>query len=102
MANKPSKIVMLLSFVQLWKFFSHFGVRTLLILYLVDQLHYGDITAFSLNAVFCGLIELSGIFGGYIADRYWGLRKAALIGSLLLTVGYCSNPLCRSGTFQIS
>lgn len=75
---------------QFSRFFSHFGMRTLLVLYLVGQLNYADAEAFSLNALFCCLVELGGILGGYVADRFWSLRKATLVGSLVLGVGYLS------------
>ena len=83
-----SKILTLLSLVQMWKFFSHFGVRILLVLYMVNHLHYSDTHAFGINAVFCGLVELGGIFGGIIADRYLGLKKSVFMGGWLLVVGY--------------
>lgn len=83
-----NKILTLLSLAQMWKFFSHFGVRALLVLYMVKYLHYSDTHAFGVNAVFCGLVELGGIFGGIIADRYLGLKKATLIGGWLLAAGY--------------
>lgn len=85
---KDAKILTLLSLVQMWKFFSHFGVRILLVLYMVNHLHYSDTRAFGMNAVFCGLVELGGIFGGIIADRYLGLKKSILIGGWLLVAGY--------------
>lgn len=87
---RQTKIVWLLCFVQMCKFFSHFGVRTLLILYLVQHLRYGDSQAFGVNAVFCGLSELAAILGGILADRYLGLRRSVLFGGLLLSLGYCS------------
>ncbi|MBS0645292.1 MAG: MFS transporter [Verrucomicrobia bacterium] len=85
-----STILTVLSFAQMCKFFSHFGIRTLLILYLVEHLHYSDTHAFGTNAVFCGLSELGGIFGGLIADKYLGLRREVLWGGCLLLVGYAS------------
>lgn len=74
--------------VQMWKFFSHFGVRVLLVLYLVQQLDLSDARAFGINALFCGLAELGAIFGGILADRYLGLRRALFSGAVLLTLGY--------------
>lgn len=88
MKTSQSRILTLLSVVQMWKFFSHFGVRTLLVLYMVEHLHYSDKHAFGVNAVFCGLTQLGAIFGGMMADRYLGLRRATLIGGWLLGLGY--------------
>jgi proton-dependent oligopeptide transporter, POT family len=84
------KILRLLSFVQMCKFFSHYGLRALLVLYMVNQLQFSDSHAFGVNAVFCGLVELGGIFGGILADRYLGLRRALMLGGIFLGVGYVS------------
>ncbi|NGX57265.1 MAG: Dipeptide permease D [Chlamydiae bacterium] len=79
-----------LSLVQMWKFFSQYGVRVLLVLYLVQELHYSDARAIGMNAVFIGLVELGGIFGGLIADRFLGLRRSTIFGAWLLATGYFS------------
>lgn len=84
------KILPLLSFVQLCKFYSQYGMRALLVLFMIDTLQFSDSRAFGVNAVFCGLIELGGIFGGILADRYLGHRRAVIMGSVLLAVGYGS------------
>ena len=83
-----NKLIKVISFVQMSKFFSHFGVRALLVLYMVETLKFGDIQAFSINALFCALVELSALFGGWIADRFLGLKKSVLMGSALLLLGF--------------
>jgi len=87
---KQPKVLLLLACAQMWKFFSHYGMRALLVLYLVEKLQYSDTHAFGINALFIGLVELGGIFGGILADRYLGLRRAFGLGALLLAVGYGS------------
>lgn len=88
MRSHQNRVLTLLSLAQMWKFFSHFGVRVLLVLYLVQYLDLSDGRAFGINALFCGLAELGAIFGGILADRYLGLRRALLTGAVLLTLGY--------------
>ncbi|MFC2049303.1 peptide MFS transporter [Chlamydiota bacterium] len=90
MSLQQPRILGLLSFVQMCKFFSHYGLRALLVLYMVNQLRFSDSHAFGVNAVFCGLVELGGIFGGILADRYLGLRRAMVLGGTILAVGYAS------------
>lgn len=85
---KQPSVLFLLGGMQLCKYFSHFGMRSILILYLVDVLNYSDSRAFGINALFIGLVELSGIFGGMIADRLLGLRRAFMLGAALLSIGY--------------
>ncbi len=85
---KQPKALVILSLVQCLKFFSHYGVRALLVLYMVEQLSFSDSRALGVSAVFCGLVEVFGILGGVIADRYLGLNRATQLGSVLLAVGY--------------
>lgn len=79
-----------LIFARMCRFFAHFGVRTLMVLYLIDILNVGDAEAFSINTVLVTLFELGSIFGGILADRLLGFRRALLLGSALLTLGYTS------------
>ncbi len=88
MSLPQPKILKLLSCVQMCKYFSHYGIRVILILYMIEQLRFSDSRAFGVNALFCGLIELGGIFGGLLADRYLGLRRALTLGGILLSIGY--------------
>ncbi len=88
MKNARSNIAMVLSFAQMWEFFSYYGLRTLLVLYMVEQLKYSDGKAFGMNAVFCSLIELGGIFGGIVADRMLGLKRSMILGACVLGVGH--------------
>ena len=85
---KQPKAFFLLASVQMWKFFSQYGMRALLILYMVDALRISDSRSFGINAVFLGVFELSGIFGGIVADRVLGLRRAMGLGALFLMLGY--------------
>ena len=54
--NQPAS-VFLLSFVQLWSRFSHFGMRALLLLYMVKMLKFDDPRALGIFAVYCALVE---------------------------------------------
>ncbi len=82
--------LVLLSLAQFGKFFSHFGMRTLFILYLVEHLYYLEEEALCINALLFALIELGGVFGGVLADRYLGLQRALLVGACFLALGYLS------------
>jgi len=87
MDNRVNALIPLF-LAQMFKFFSHYGVRAIFVLYLVQELGFTDANAFALNAVFIGLVELGGIFGGVLADRYLGLRQATFLGAVLLGAGY--------------
>jgi proton-dependent oligopeptide transporter, POT family len=78
----------LLVFTQLWESFSFFGMRVLLVLYLVSELGYADSHAIALYALYTTLIELSALLGGYCGDRWLGPRRAVLLGGLQISLGH--------------
>lgn len=77
-----------LFFTEMWERFSYYGMRALLVLYLVDSLHYSRGDALQIYAVYTGLVYLTPIFGGYLADRYLGPRKSVVIGGILMAMGH--------------
>ena len=78
------KAVFLLAFVQLWNRFSHYGMRALLLLYMIKVLKTPDPVAIGIFAVYCALVELGGVFGAYLAEKFLGLRSAVMLGGWLI------------------
>jgi POT family proton-dependent oligopeptide transporter len=77
-----------LFFTEMWERFSYYGMRALLVLYLVGSLDYARADALALYGVYTGLVYLTPILGGYLADRYLGHRKAILIGGTVMALGH--------------
>jgi POT family proton-dependent oligopeptide transporter len=78
----------LLFFTEMWERFSYYGMRAILILFLTKQLLFDK--AFASDGIygsFTGLVYLTPIIGGYMADRYWGNRKSIIIGGILMALG---------------
>ena len=73
---------------EMWERFSYYGMRALLVLYLVHALGYGRSDALELYATYTGLVYISPLAGGYLADRYLGRRKAILIGGITMAFGH--------------
>src|SRR5258706_16129972 len=71
-----------LFFTEMWERFSFYGMRALLVLYLVNAVGYTRADALEIYAIYTGLVYLTPILGGYLADRYLGLRKAIFIGGV--------------------
>lgn len=69
------------------EFFSYFGIRALLILYLSQKLNFSDHHAYALFGAFTALIFLTPIAGGYLADRYLGFYRSVFIGAVLIILG---------------
>lgn len=78
----------LLFLTEMWERFSFYGMRALLVLYLVNALHYERQDALALYGLYTGLVYLTPVIGGYLADRYLGRRKAILIGGLTMALGH--------------
>ncbi|MCS6067210.1 hypothetical protein LNO81_07745 [Klebsiella variicola subsp. variicola] len=58
--------------LQIWEYFSFYGMRALLILYLTNQLKYDDNHAYALFSAYCSLVYVTPILGGYLADKLLG------------------------------
>lgn len=78
----------LLNFVSMWEYFSYYGMRILLVLYMVMELQLSDSEAFIFYAIYTTLAELGGLIGGYVADRFLGLRRAVAIGGWTIAAGH--------------
>ncbi len=78
----------LLFFTEMWERFSYYGMRAILVLFLTKQLLFDKAFASDqLYGSFTGLVYLTPLLGGYIADRYWGNRKSIIVGGLLMALG---------------
>lgn len=84
--NQP-KGLFLLFFVEMWERFSYYGMRALLVLYMWKVLQFSQEQASHIYGWYTGMVYLTPLLGGYIADRYLGQRKAILIGGLLMAIG---------------
>jgi POT family proton-dependent oligopeptide transporter len=78
----------MLFLTEMWERFSYYGMRALLVLYLVNSLHYERKDALALYGTYTALVYLTPIIGGYLADRFLGRRKAILIGGMTMALGH--------------
>ena len=74
--------------LQIWEYFSFYGMRALLILYLTNQLKYDDNHAYALFSAYCSLVYVTPILGGFLADKLLGNRMAVMLGALLMAIGH--------------
>ncbi|MBW3549505.1 MAG: peptide MFS transporter [Proteobacteria bacterium] len=77
-----------LFFAEMWERFSYYGMRALLIFYLVQHWLFSDSDASVIYGAYTALVYITPVVGGYLADRYLGQRKAVLFGAVLLTFGH--------------
>jgi len=77
---------------EMWERFSYYGMRALLTLYLTAELANGGFglsreESLTMYAIFTGLVYLTPILGGWVADKLLGKRKTVYIGGLVMAVG---------------
>ena len=77
-----------LFFTEMWERFSYYGMRALLVLYLVNALGYARADALAVYGLYTALVYLTPVLGGYLADRYLGYRKSILLGGLVMAMGH--------------
>jgi len=85
---KHPKGLYVLFATEFWERFSYYGMRAIFILYMTKMLFNGD-KALSSNIYgsYTGLVYLTPLIGGYVADRYWGNRKSIFIGGIMMALG---------------
>jgi POT family proton-dependent oligopeptide transporter len=88
-----------LFFTEMWERFSYYGMRALLVLFLTAAI-LGDggwgwerSEALLLYGWYTGLVYITPIIGGFIADKLTGYRNAVVIGAFLMTLGHASMAL---------
>lgn len=84
-----------LFFTEMWERFSYYGMRALLVLFLVSDIASGgwewtNEKAATLYAIYTGLVYVTPIFGGLLADKLLGYRKAVVVGAVLMTAGHAA------------
>ncbi|MBJ34913.1 MAG: MFS transporter [Flavobacteriaceae bacterium] len=87
-----------LFFTEMWERFSYYGMRAILVLFLISSIDnqgwgWDRADALELYALYTGLVYVTPIFGGLIADRLIGYRKAIVAGALLMTLGHAAMAL---------
>src|SRR5829696_4235370 len=82
---------------EFWERFSYYGMRAIFVLFMTDKLLFDKAYASNIYGSYTGLVYLTPLIGGYMADRYWGNRKSIFIGGLLMAIGQFILFFCASG-----
>jgi POT family proton-dependent oligopeptide transporter len=81
-----------LFFTEMWERFTFYGMRALLVLFLVDAVSNGgygldDRTATAIYGLYTAAVFMAALPGGWIADRLIGAQRAVMAGGALMTLG---------------
>ena len=82
-------------FTEMWERFSYYGMRALLILYMVGStqqpgLGFGEKRAATIYGIYTMMVYLMGIPGGWVADKWLGHYRAVLVGGIIIALGHFS------------
>src|SRR5687767_6121032 len=82
-------------FTEMWERFSYYGIRPLLVLFMTAALASGGFgfdraTASSIVGIYAACVYLASLPGGWIADRWLGLRQSIWYGGILIALGHLS------------
>lgn len=77
-----------LFFTEMWERFSYYGMRALLVIYMVKYFRWVQEDASSIYKWYTSLVYVTPILGGFLADRYLGNRLAVIIGATLMAIGH--------------
>jgi POT family proton-dependent oligopeptide transporter len=72
---------------EMWERFCYYGMRALLLLYLVESLAMGDDKGFAVYGAYTALVYTMPVIGGRIADSILGSRLAVLFGGIMMAIG---------------
>ncbi|MFM9911249.1 MAG: peptide MFS transporter [Chitinophagaceae bacterium] len=100
MSQSPSqahpKGLYILFATEMWERFNYYGMRAILILFMTQALMFNKAFASNLYGSYISLIYLSGLVGGYVADRYWGNQRSIIAGGIVMAISEIILFFCAS------
>ena len=97
-----------LFFTEMWERFSYYGMRALLVLFMVDAvsgenpgLGFSVSRAGAIYGLYTAMVYLMALPGGWIADKLWGQRKSVFVGGCIIAAGHFSMVIPTLGTFYL-
>jgi POT family proton-dependent oligopeptide transporter len=90
--GQPNSLFVLF-FTEMWERFSYYGMRALLVLFLISEASKGGWgwtreEATNLYGTYTMLVYLTPILGGYIADKLLGTRRSVVLGGFIIAAGH--------------
>jgi len=90
---------------EMWERFSYYGMRALLVLFMVDAVRGGmgidDKTATAIYGLYTAAVYLMSLPGGWLADRLWGAQRAVWYGGIVIALGHFTLAIPWTQTFYL-
>ena len=95
-----------LFFTEMWERFSYYGMRAILLLYMVTAVSEGGMgldtqTGGAVYGLYTMFVYLLALPGGWLADKFFGLRKSVFYGGCIIALGHFCMAIPLSETFFI-
>src|SRR5258706_16038037 len=94
-----------LFFTEMWERLSYYGMRALLVLFMVDSVRGGmgltDKKSASIYGLYTSGVYLAALPGGWLADRIFGAQRAVWYGGLLIAAGHFTLAIPGDRTFYL-
>ncbi|MBY0537464.1 MAG: peptide MFS transporter [Chitinophagaceae bacterium] len=72
---------------EMWERFNYYGMRAVLVLFMTKALLVDKAFASNLYGSYTGLIYLTPLIGGFVADRFWGNKRSIITGGIIMAIG---------------
>jgi proton-dependent oligopeptide transporter, POT family len=77
-----------LFFTEMWERFSYYGMRSLLVYYMIKHLQFTQERSSQIYGLYTGFVYFTPLFGGMLADRFVGQRRIVILGAVLMAMGH--------------
>ena len=92
-----------LFFTEMWERFSYYGMRAMLVLFMVDAVRGGmgltDEVATAIYGLYTAAVYLACLPGGWVADRLLGAQRSVWYGGMIIAAGHFTLAIPRHETF---
>jgi POT family proton-dependent oligopeptide transporter len=78
----------ILFFTEMWERFSYYGMRSLLVFYMIKHLQFTQVRSSEIYGLYTGFVYFTPLFGGLLADRVLGQRRTVVLGGVLMALGH--------------
>lgn len=93
------KQLYILFFAEMWERFSFYGMKALLLAYMVTKLNFDEPRGYAILGSYSALVYTMPMFGGFIADRFLGYRRSIMFGGILMAMGHFVLALPKEWSF---
>jgi POT family proton-dependent oligopeptide transporter len=73
---------------EMWERFSYYGMRSLLVYYMIKHLQFTQERSSQIYGLYTGFVYFTPLFGGMLADRLVGQRRIVILGAVLMAMGH--------------